>query len=269
MFETIENKEKYFIQPYINGEKVIIKIFFENNHILIKQFNKNNKEIYLLKNIKNELIGCYKFSKFAGYNIILKGFIVRNYKKIKSLILYDIMTADEYEGNVQSKKYETRLENLNIRFLLTKMKRIKSIFSYRYTESNLQILFDQFVKRNTLDGYVFHKNIPYKYDEDEIIIENNICKYFSCNINDFIVGTTTKQNIDEENNKIESSEQVPCILGLKINFNGEELIINLNNLLESEKIKFFNETETLIQKKCLIKEYNFLGKHEFIFVKFE
>ena len=269
MFEQIEDKEKYFIQPYIDGEKVLIKINFENNQIFIKQFNKNGKEIYLLKNIKNELTGCYKFSKFACYNIVLKGFIVRNYKKIKSLILYDIMTADEYERKVQSKKYEIRLENLNIRFLLTKMKRIKSIFSYRYTESNLQIMFDQFIKRNTLDGCVFHKNIPYKYDDNEVIIENNICKYHSLKINDVIIGSTIKQKIDEENNKIESSEMVPCISSIKVSIDNNDVNLNLDNILDSEKIKYFNEIDIIKQKKCIVKEYNFLGVKSYIFVKFE
>lgn len=269
MFEKIEDKEKYFIQPFIDGEKVLIKINFENNIIHVKQFNKNNKETYILKKIKDELTGCYKFSKFSGYNIILKGFIVRNYKKVKSLLLYDIMTADEYEGRVQSKKYEVRLENLNIRFLLSKMKRIKSIFSYKFTDTNLRILFNQFIKQNTLDGYVFHKNIPYKYDDNEVIIENNICTYYSLDIEDVIIGTTIKQKIDEKNNKIESTEAVPCLLGIKVKIDNELVEINFDNILDSEKIKYFNEINDIKQMKCVIKKYDFLDICCFIFVKFE
>ena len=100
MFENINDKEKYLIQPYIDGEKVKIKVLYNNGLFDIKQYNKNDKEIYIAKKIKDEILKCYKSSKFKGYDIILKGFIVKNHKNKKSLILYDIMTIDEYKLNV-------------------------------------------------------------------------------------------------------------------------------------------------------------------------
>lgn len=268
MFEQIDNKEKYFIQPFIDGEKVLIKISYKDENVDVKQFNKNNKKIHILKKIENELILFYKNSKFFKYDIILKGFIVRDYKKTKSLILYDIMTLDEYELKIQSKKYSIRLENLNIRFLTNKSKNIKSIFSYQYNENNLKIVYDQFIKKNIIDGYVFRKNIPYKYDEEEIIIEN-VCKEHKSKIIDFVIGTSIKQEIDEENNNIKSSTTIPCVSEIKIYFNNKETFVKLDNLLDSEKVKYFNEVSELKNKMCIFKEYKFLDHYDLIFVKFQ
>lgn len=269
MFENINDKEKYLIQPYIDGEKVKIKVLYNNGLFDIKQYNKNDKEIYIVKKIKDEILKCYKSSKFKGYDIILKGFIVKNYKNKKSLILYDIMTIDEYKLNVQSKRYSIRLENLNIRFLSPKLKNIKSIFYHNYSENNLSIIYNQFIKKNVIDGYVFHKNVPYKYEDNEIIIENNICKLYETNVIDFIFGTSIKQKIDEEKNKIETVESIPCLASVKIKHNDEEIIINLDNILDSEKIKYFNEINELKNKKIQFKEYNFLNEHDFIFINFK
>lgn len=268
MFEQIEDKEKYLIQPYIEGEKVLIKISCDDDVVNIKQFNKNNRKIHMLKRIENELTSFYKNSKFFKYNIILKGFIVRNYKNLKTLILYDIMTLDEYELKVQSKKYSTRLENLNIRFLTSTSKNIRSIFSYQYNEHNLKIVYDQFVKNNVMNGYVFRKNIPYKYDDNEVIIEN-VCNEQKSSIIDFVIGTTLKQENDEENNNIKSSEQIPCVQEIKIMSDDGELSIKLDNVLDSEKVKYFNEIDEIRKKNCIYKEYKFLDHHDFIFVKFQ
>ena len=269
MFENINDKEKYLIQPYIDGEKVKIKVLYNNGLFDVKQYNKNDKEIYIVKKIKDEILKCYKSSKFKGYDIILKGFIVKNYKNKKSLILYDIMTIDEYKLNVQSKRYSIRLENLNIRFLSPKLKNIKSIFYHNYSENNLSIIYNQFIKKNVIDGYVFHKNVPYKYEDNEIIIENNICKLYETNVIDFIFGTSIKQKIDEEKNKIEIVESIPCLAGVKIKHNDEEIVINLDNILDSEKIKYFNEINELKNKRIQFKEYNFLNEHDFIFINFK
>lgn len=269
MFENINDKEKYLIQPYIDGEEVKIKVLYNNGLFDVKQYNKNDKEIYIVKKIKDEILKCYKFSKFQGHDILLKGFIVRNYKKKKSLILYDIMTINEYKLNTQSKRYSIRLENLNIRFLVHGLKNIKSIFYHNFSDNNLNIIYNQFIKRNVINGYVFHKNVPYKYEDDEIIIENNICKLYESDIIDFIFGTSIKQKINEEKNKIEIVESIPCLSGVKIKHNDEDIIINLDNILDSEKIKYFNEINELKNKKIQFKEYNFLNERNFIFVNFK
>jgi hypothetical protein len=89
------------------------------------------------------------------------------------------------------------------------------------------------------------------------------------NIEDVIIGTTIKQKIDEKNNKIESTEAVPCLLGIKVKIDNEPVEINFDNILDSEKIKYFNEINDIKQMKCVIKKYDFLDICCFIFVKFE
>ena len=89
------------------------------------------------------------------------------------------------------------------------------------------------------------------------------------NVIDFIFGTSIKQKIDEEKNKIEIVESIPCLAGVKIKHNDKDVIINLDNILDSEKIKYFNEINELKNKKIQFKEYNFLNEHDFIFINFK
>ena len=57
--------------------------------------------------------------------------------------------------------------------------------------------------------------------------------------------------------------------GVKIKHNNEDVIINLDNILDSEKIKYFNEINELKNKRIQFKEYNFLNEHDFIFINFK
>ena len=86
IFNDIEDKEKYFIQPFIDGNELTINISIKNNVCEVKAFNKNGKTIKLLKRIENEIINSYNSSNFKGFEIILKGFITWFIKSIVTLV---------------------------------------------------------------------------------------------------------------------------------------------------------------------------------------
>lgn len=263
-FIDVENKEKYFIQPFIEGERLIINVKFIDNEVHVKAINKKNKQVKLLKRIENEIINLYKNSKFYQYEIILKGFLVLDKKK-KNIIFYDLMLKNEYDLKTQSKRYNIRLENLNIRFLKIGTKYVKSIFSFPYNEKNLEHIINQFIKSNKINSLVFHKDIPYKYD-DEIIVED-VCTSYDGKIIDCIIGTTIKRINNEETNEIESEEEIPCINYLKCLVNEEEVVIPLDNFLDSERIDMFQNFDKIKDSECQIKSYNILNKNGFFIVK--
>lgn len=267
IFNDIDDKEKYFIQPFINGNELTINISVKNNVCEVKAFNKNGKTIKLLKKIENELINSYNSSNFKGFEIILKGFITLTKKK-KILMLYDLLLKNEYDLKTQSKKYNIRLENLNIRFLKIGLKNIKSIFTFKYSEKNIDHIINQFIKSNLIDGLVFHKDIPYKYDDNEIIIEN-VCTLYEGKVVDCVVGTTLKKITDEETQEVISQEEIPCIHFIKCLINNKELTIPLDNYLENEKIEMFNNFSNMKNKKCYLKYYHILNKSGYFIVKIE
>jgi hypothetical protein len=266
-FNDVDDKERYFIQPFIEGNELIINISSKNNNCEIKAINKNGKSIKLLKRIENELISLYNSSNFKGFEIILKGFITLTKKK-KTLMLYDLLLKNEYDMKVQSKKYNIRLENLNIRFLKIGSKNIKSIFTFKYNERNIDHIINQFIKSNLINGLVFHKDVPYNYEDDEIIVEN-VCVMHEGIVIDCVVGTTLKKTIDEETQETTHQEEVPCIHFIKCLVNNEELTIPLDNYLENEKIDMFNNFSDLKNKKCWVKYYNILNKSGYFIVKIE
>jgi hypothetical protein len=266
-FKEVENKEKYFIQPLIKGNEILINISTLNKEVVVKGFNKKNKSIKILKRIENELVSLYKESNYFGFEIYLKGFITIT-KKRKSLLLFDILLKNEYEGYSQSKKYVIRLENLNIRFLKVGSKNIKSVFTFKYNEKNLEHIINQFIKSNLIDGLVFHKDIPYNYCDDEII-EEIICEEFEGVVNDGIVGTFLKKEVDEETNKIIKTEEIPCMHFIKVQSNDEIISIPLDNFLDKEKAEMFTNFQSLIGKKCIFKKYSILDKNGYFIVNIE
>lgn len=266
-FNDVENKEKYFMQPYVDSNPLLINILMHNKICEVKAFNKKNKQIKLLKKIENELISLYRSSNFYGFEIFLKGFITLT-KKRKQLMVYDILLKNEYDLKSQSKRYSTRLENLNIRFLKIKTKHVKSIFTFKFNEKNLDHIIKQFIKTNLIDGIVFHKDIPYKYEEDEVIIEN-VCKEYEGIIVDSIVGTVVKQTVNEETNTVEKYEEVPCVHFLKCKIDEDIIDISLDNFLDNEKIKIFNNFDSIKNTKCKIKYFNILEKSGYFIVNFE
>ena len=145
MFETIEDKEKYYMQPYINGEKVVLTISSLNGVVKIVCINDAGKTVKLDNKIKKELRKCYESSRFNGFNIVINGFLTIDKKNITYLMCYDLFLKDEYEGKMQSKKLSIRYENLNIRFLNQKLKLVRTIFNHEYSDQNLDVFIKMFI----------------------------------------------------------------------------------------------------------------------------
>lgn len=261
MFETIEDKERYFIQPYINGEYCLIRIFKSDKGTIIKASNKVGTKIKLLTKIKKQLKRSYETSRYFNYDIVLKGFLVNDTKNITSLVIYDLLLIDEYEQKNQSKRYYIRYENLILRFLTLKSKDVKLIFTYNYSESNLDAVINQFIKTNKLEKLVFRKDSPYKYDS--IIIEDIWTDYVG-KIIGYEEGVVIKKEFNDKQEVI-SETPITCIKSFKILYNNEIINISIENLIDSEKIKYYETINEWINQECNFRQYKILNKSGYIF----
>lgn len=265
MFEEVEDKEKYFIQPYVDGEYCLINISFVANNVKIKSFDKNGKRIKLLNPIKKQLRKSYESSKYNKYEIYLKGFLVNDAKNKTSLMIYDILLKDEYDGRIQSKRYQIRYENLVFRFLNLKCKDIRLIFSYNYTDGNLDAIIKQFIETNKLEKIVFRKNIPYKYEDNDIFIED-IWTDYSGKIIGYEDGTVIHREYNDKQ-EVVSETPVSCIKSFKIlNDNNETVDVSIDNFIDSEKTHYYETINEWMNHECNYRQYKILNKTGFVFV---
>ena len=268
MFAEIEDKEKYFIQPYISGKHLTILIYMLNNMCFLRAFDDNDTKTKLLKQIAKELKKAYAGSKYNTAAIVLKGFLVLDKKNRESLILYDIFTKEEYSEKMQSKKYEVRLENLNFRFLTNKLKSVKSIFSHSFSEQSLKLFIELFVKNCKTEKIVYKKNCPRHYfDENEIVIDD-----IWTNRHGEIVGVVpaeaVKREVDDNQNIV---SETPYKYAKSFNFKdsetGEVVEVELSNFTDAEKVEILEKADNFLHKSFDFKQFKILENNGYVFLK--
>ena len=107
IFENENEKERYFLQPFVEGKQC--KIFFDTNEngvVSLKAFDDSDRKFKIENSIKKELVNFYKSSKFFGFSTVVLGVLSVNKKNVTNLILNDIFLKDEYDGKVQSRRYD-------------------------------------------------------------------------------------------------------------------------------------------------------------------
>lgn len=271
MIELIEDKEKYFIQPFISGMKC--NVYCERNingKTLIKANNKNNNRIKLPSNIKKQIKQSYESSSYNGYKIVLKCFLINNKENKTSLIVYDLLLLDEYTGKIQSKKYNIRYENLILRFLTTKTPDVNVIFSYKLNDFNLNIVIDKFILTNKIQKLIFRKNLPYKFEDNDIIIENVVTQHDG-KIIDYELGTIISRTFNQESGEVETETEIPCINSFTI-FNsdlGKTEIVSIKNLNDSDRISYYDNINNLLNTDCTYGSYSILNNCGNVFLNFK
>ena len=271
MNTLIENKEKYFIQPFIEGLKCIIKCEKNSkNAVNIKAYDENNKRINLTSHINKQLKDSYKNSLYFGNNIILKAFLVNNEENKTSLLIYDILLDCEFNNIKQSKRYSIRYENLIFRFLTNKTKNINVVFSHQINDINLNMFIDKFIVTNRLKSIVFRKNVPYNFEDNDVIIAN-VVEHHDGKVIGYSEGTIIQRTFNEESGEVETEMEIPCIDSFDILDHKSNEIINISikNLNDSIKRDYYININDLINKECVYGSYKILDKFGNMFVDFK
>ncbi len=265
-FEEIEDKERYFIQPYVEGAYCRINIIEKGKVVSITAVNEDGEKVNLDNKIKKELSKTYRTSKFFRFPTVLEGVISVDKQNRYYLILFDIMTEDEFEGKSQSKRYDIRYQNLVFRFLSKMNKYVKALFTHPYNDISINLVIEQFIKTDSLNKIMFRKNIPKGYEENEFI-EYKIWTEFRGKILGYEVGHDVKKEFDEKQNLV-SETPFEYLKAFKV-FNEKEnetILVKLTNFTEAQKVNMLKCADDFINKKLKFKKYNFLNNVGYIFV---
>ena len=254
----------YFILPYYDKNTLVYIFIFKNGQI--DWYNYNCKKIPSYKRIDKNLLKCYNDSKYINHDIVIIGFIDK-ISTFRKLIIYDLLLKEEFDGDIQSKKYSIRIENFKGRFFTEKFNKIKNIgtiFTYKYDEKTFNSIFSQCILTNKWEGYLLHKDCFFNDDIKNEIIEEKIWETFSGTIIDATFGTVSVKEKDENDNEIEKHYD-----GVKSIFvmNEDKKLEISNGLTINERIDFFKNYSTLIGTEILYKYFILNDKDVTIFFK--
>ena len=256
-FCKIEDKEKYFIQPFIEGKKVVIHVNPKASIVEVACLERIENKI------KKEIRKAYQSSRFYGYPIVLVGYLTIDKKNVTILYLDDIFLKAEYSGLTQSKRYSLRSENLNSRFMLMKPELVKQVPTRRFSEQNLDAFIHLFVETNLTSKIVYRKDIPLGYEEDEVIIDD-IWETLSGKVIDMEKEVGVDRKFDENQNVVEGeSYEYASSLIVKSDSFDAPIKVPLVGLQDSDKVELCNASDT-IGKSCRFKKYTILDKCGFI-----
>lgn len=235
-----------------------------NGGTFISFFDKEQRKFKVENKIRKEIRKCYDSSKYKGYPIILKGFLVIDKKNRTNLILYDIFLKDEYDGILHLKRYGIRYENLTIRFLNQNVEYVKPIFSHEFSDFNLDIFIKLFVKTLSTDKVVFRKNTLINLDEDDFFIED-IWTDFIGEIVGAIPGESIKREFDEKQN-ITSETPFEYLKSFNIKIDDKIVEVELFNFSEADKVEMLSKSAEFIGRKCRFRKYKILNNEGYVFI---
>jgi hypothetical protein len=172
-------------------------------------------------------------------------------------IVDDILLKDEYEEKICSKRYETRYENLNIRFLKTKLKNVKLVFSKHLNDAGLGLFVDLFVKTDNVDKAVLRKNIPYKYEEDDVEVLE-IWKPLLGEIVGYEKDTAVIKEVDDDQKEV-GEKRFDYVKTVTVSYNEDRIQIELTNFTDNEKASMLEKADAMIGKQCEFKEWSIAG----------
>lgn len=258
------NLNNYFILPYYDKNALVYIFIHKNGQIM--WYNYNFKKIQSFKRIDKNLLKCYNDSKYVDHDIVIIGFIDK-ISTFRKLIIFDLLLKEEFNGDIQSKKYSTRVENFKGRFFTEKFNNIKNIgtiFTYKYDENIFNKIFSQCILTNKWEGYLLHKDCSFNDDIENEIIEEKVWETFSGIIIDATFGTIEVKDKDEKGEEINKSYE-----GVKSIFvmNEDKKLEISNGFTINERVQFFKDYLNLIGKEIYYKYFILNDKDITIFFK--